>query len=82
MRNHIMITEFILLGISDYAEVQVLILIFLFITYVINVTGNLTIIILTLIDCHLNTPIYYFLWNFSFLEIAFTSVSILRFLGV
>ena len=76
MRNHTMITEFILLGISDDPQVQVVIFIFLFMAYVLSVTGNLTIIILTLIDHHLKTPMYYFLQNFSFLEITFTSVSI------
>ncbi|XP_045869546.1 olfactory receptor 6C3-like [Meles meles] len=80
MRNHTMITEFILLGISDDPQLQVVIFIFLFMAYVLSVTGNLTIIILTLIDCHLKTPMYYFLQNFS-LEITFTSVSIPRFLG-
>lgn len=81
MRNHAMLTEFILLGISDNPELQVVIFIFLFLAYVLSVAGNLTIIILTLTDCHLKTPMYYFLRNFSFLEITFTSVSIPRFLG-
>ncbi|KAM5173370.1 olfactory receptor 6C3-like [Callospermophilus lateralis] len=81
MRNHTMIKEFVLLGISDNPELQVVIFIFLFITYLLSITGNLTIIILTLLDSHLKTPMYFFLRNFSFLEIAFTSVSIPRFLG-
>ncbi|XP_077908517.1 olfactory receptor 6C3-like [Ictidomys tridecemlineatus] len=81
MRNHTRIKEFVLLGISDNPELQVIIFIFLFITYLLSITGNLTIIILTLLDSHLKTPMYFFLRNFSFLEIAFTSVSIPRFLG-
>ncbi|KAB0372950.1 hypothetical protein FD755_015703 [Muntiacus reevesi] len=81
MRNHTILTEFVLLGISDNPELQVVIFIFLFLAYVLSVAGNLTIIILTLTDCHLKTLMYYFLQNFSFLEITFTSVSIPRFLG-
>ncbi|XP_027777984.2 olfactory receptor 6C3-like [Marmota flaviventris] len=81
MRNHTMIKEFILLGISDNPELQVIMFIFLFITYLLSITGNLTIIILTLLDSHLKTPMYFFFRNFSFLEIPFTSVSIPRFLG-
>ncbi|XP_046540433.1 olfactory receptor 6C3-like [Equus quagga] len=81
MRNHTMITEFVILGISDNPELQIVIFTVLFMAYVLSVTGNLTIIILTLIDCRLKTPMYYFLRNFSFLEITFTSVSIPRFLG-
>ncbi|NP_001377876.1 olfactory receptor 6C3-like [Equus przewalskii] len=81
MRNHTMITEFVLLGISDNPELQVVIFTVLFMAYVLSVTGNLTITILTWIDCRLKTPMYYFLRNFSFLEITFTGVSIPRFLG-
>ncbi|XP_032746630.1 olfactory receptor 6C3-like [Rattus rattus] len=81
MRNHTVITEFVLLGISDTPEHQLVIFIFLLITYVLSVTGNVTIITLTLLDSCLKTPMYFFLQNFSFLEITFTSVSIPRFLG-
>ncbi|XP_006998819.1 olfactory receptor 6C3-like [Peromyscus maniculatus bairdii] len=81
MRNHSMITEFVLLGISDTPELQVVIFIFLFIAYILSVCGNLSIITLTLLDSQLKTPMYFFLQNFSFLEIMFTSVSIPRFLG-
>lgn len=79
--NHTVITEFVLLGLSDDPDLQVVILLFLFVTYVSSVTGNLTIITLTLVDPHLQTPMYFFLRNFSFLEISFTTVCIPRFLG-
>ncbi|XP_059101574.1 olfactory receptor 6C3-like [Peromyscus eremicus] len=81
MRNYSMITEFVLLGISDSPELQVVIFIFLFIAYILSVCGNLSIITLTLLHAQLKTPMYFFLQNFSFLEIMFTSVSIPRFLG-
>ncbi|KAB0372951.1 hypothetical protein FD755_015704 [Muntiacus reevesi] len=57
MRNYTEITEFILLGLSDDPQLQVVIFIFLLITYMLSITGNLTIIILTLLDIHLQTPI-------------------------
>lgn len=79
--NHTVITEFVLLGLSDDPDLQVVILLFLFVTYVSGVTGNLTIITLTLVDPHLQTPMYFFLRNFSFLEISFTTACIPRFLG-
>ncbi|XP_052021904.1 olfactory receptor 6C3-like [Apodemus sylvaticus] len=81
MRNHTVITEFVLLGISDAPELQLVLFIFLLITYILSVAGNVTIIILTLLDSRLKTPMYFFLQNFSFLEITFTSVSIPRLLG-
>nr|XP_003405549.1 olfactory receptor 6C1-like [Loxodonta africana] len=81
MRNHTAITEFVLLGMSDDPKLQIVIFVFLFITYMLSITGNLTIITLTLLDSHLQTPMYFFLRNFSLLEVSFTTVSIPRFLG-
>ncbi|KAM6214263.1 olfactory receptor 6C76 [Rhynchocyon petersi] len=80
MKNRTSVTEFILLGLTDNPELQVVIFFFLFITYILSVAGNLTIIILTLLDSHLKTPMYFFLRNFSFLEISFTSVCNPRFM--
>ncbi|XP_073070283.1 olfactory receptor 6C76 isoform X2 [Manis javanica] len=80
MRNRTSVTDFILLGLTNNPEVQVVIFLFLFLTYVLSVTGNLTIIVLTLLDSHLKTPMYFFLRNFSLLEISFTSVCNPRFL--
>ena len=79
--NHTVIIDFVLLGLSDDPDLQIVIFLFLFITYVLSVTGNLTIITLTWVDFHLQTPMYFFLRNFSFLEISFTTVCIPRFLG-
>ncbi|XP_043734999.1 olfactory receptor 6C1-like [Cervus elaphus] len=47
----------------------------------LSITGNLTIITLTLLDAHLQTPMYFFLRNFSLLEVLFTTVSIPKFLA-
>ncbi|KAL6033437.1 hypothetical protein STEG23_033097 [Scotinomys teguina] len=48
--------------------------------YLLSITGNLIIILLTLLDSHLKTPMYFFLQKFSFLEISLTSTCIPRFL--
>ncbi|KAM5254472.1 olfactory receptor 6C2-like [Hipposideros larvatus] len=80
MRNHTPITTFILLGLTEDPQLQILLFIFLFLTYVLSVTGNLIIITLTLVNSHLKTPMYFFLRNFSILEILFTTVCIPRFL--
>ncbi|KAM9672006.1 olfactory receptor 6C2-like [Trichechus inunguis] len=79
MKNHT-ITTFILLGLTDDPQLQIPIFIFLFLTYILSITGNLTIISLTLADSHLKTPMYFFLQNFALLEIAFTSACIPRYL--
>ncbi|XP_006859640.1 PREDICTED: olfactory receptor 6C2-like [Chrysochloris asiatica] len=80
MRNHTTLTTFILLGLTEDPQLQILIFVFLLITYMLSIIGNLTIIFLTLVDSHLKTAMYFFLRNFSFLEISFTSACIPRFL--
>lgn len=79
MRNHT-VTTFVLLGLTDNPHLKTAVFIFLFLTYMLSVTGNLTIISLTFIDSHLKTAMYFFLQNFSFLEISFTSACIPKYL--
>ena len=80
MRNHTSVFSFILQGLTDNLQMQILTFIFLLITYMLNIIGNLVIITLILVDSHLKTAMYFFLQNFSFLEISFTSACIPRFL--
>ncbi|XP_046496969.1 olfactory receptor 6C68-like [Equus quagga] len=80
MRNYTALTAFILQGLTEDPQLQVFLFLFLCITYIFSVTGNLTIITLTLADPHLKTPMYYFLQNFSILEVSFTTFCIPRFL--
>ncbi|XP_040840098.1 olfactory receptor 6C74 [Ochotona curzoniae] len=80
MKNHTAVTTFILLGITNDPQLQVVIFLLLLFTYLLSVTGNLTIITLSLLDSHLKTPMYFFLRNFSVLEISFTTVCIPKFL--
>ncbi|XP_069442536.1 olfactory receptor 6C2-like [Ovis canadensis] len=80
MKNQTSITTFILLGLTDDIRLKILLFIFLFLSYTVSISGNLSIITLTLIDSHLKTPMYLFLQNFSFLEISFTTACVPRFL--
>ncbi|XP_037702820.1 olfactory receptor 6C2-like [Choloepus didactylus] len=79
MRNKT-VTTFILLGLTDDPQLQVPLFIFIFLTYMLSVNGNLTIITLTFLDSNLKTPMYFFLQNFSSLEISFTSSCIPKYL--
>lgn len=80
MKNHTGIMAFILLGLTEDPQLKVLVFIFSFLTYILSRTAHLTIIILTLMDSHLKTSIYFFLQNLSLLGISFTTVCIPRFL--
>ncbi|KAM9672003.1 olfactory receptor 6C2-like [Trichechus inunguis] len=79
MRNRT-VTTFILLGLTDDPQLQVLVFVFLFFTYMLSGTGNLTIIMLIFLDSHLKTVMDFFLQHISFLEISFTSACIPRYL--
>ncbi|XP_032636549.1 olfactory receptor 6C75-like [Chelonoidis abingdonii] len=76
MENQTAVTEFILLGFTDIRWLQILLFVLLLITYVLTLAGNILIISITLVSQRLQTPMYFFLRNFSLLEIGFTSASI------
>ncbi|XP_006884004.1 PREDICTED: olfactory receptor 6C76-like [Elephantulus edwardii] len=80
MKNHTIVTTFILLGLTDDPNWQIVTFLSLFLAYLLSVTGNMTIILLTFLDSSLKTPMYHFLRNFSFLEISLTSACIPRYL--
>ncbi|KAM8971077.1 olfactory receptor 10AG1-like [Sarcophilus harrisii] len=75
------VKEFILLGFSDLSNYQgILFGIFLY-TYINILFGNSLIIVITKSDAKLQTPMYFFLRNFAFLEICYTSVTLPRMLS-
>ncbi|KAM5287960.1 olfactory receptor 6C74-like [Ctenodactylus gundi] len=76
MGNHTRVILFILAGLTDDPQLKVVSFVFLLLTYLLSITGNLIIIALTLVDVHLKTPMYFFLRNFSFLEISYTTTCI------
>nr|XP_025843556.1 olfactory receptor 6C74-like [Vulpes vulpes] len=76
MGNHTQGIVFILAGLTDDPQLKVVLFVFLLLTYLLSISGNLTIITLTLVDTHLKTPMYFFLRNFSFLEISYTTTCI------
>ncbi|KAM4882767.1 olfactory receptor 6C6-like [Thomomys bottae] len=80
MKNKSEEIVFILLGLTDDPQLQIVVFLFLLVNYVLGLVGNFVVILLTLLDPRLKTPMYYFLRNFSFLEISVTTVGIPRFL--
>ncbi|XP_036621060.1 olfactory receptor 10AG1-like [Trichosurus vulpecula] len=74
------VVEFILLGFSDLPKLQGLLFGIFLVVYMSILIGNGLIIIITKTDRTLQTPMYFFLGNFSFLEICYTSVTLPRLL--
>ncbi|XP_032020642.2 olfactory receptor 13D1 [Hylobates moloch] len=74
--NYSAMTEFFLVGLSQYPELQLFLFLLCLIMYVIILLGNSLLIIITILDSRLHTPILFFLGNLSFLDISYTSSSI------
>ncbi|XP_006277340.1 olfactory receptor 10A7-like [Alligator mississippiensis] len=71
--NSTTVTEFILVGLSDLPELEVLLFCMFFLIYIITLMGNVLIIMVT-VNPSLCTPMYFFLRVLSFLDICTTSV--------
>ncbi|XP_037377445.1 olfactory receptor 5L1-like [Talpa occidentalis] len=72
--NCTVVTEFILLGLSDAPELRVFLsLLFLFI-YGCTVFGNLGMIALIRVSSRLHTPMYFFLSHLSFVDFCYSTI--------
>ncbi|XP_074087900.1 olfactory receptor 10AG1-like [Macrotis lagotis] len=78
--NRTIVVEFILLGFSEQPKLQGFLFGTFLVIYLSILIGNGLIIVITKIDPALQTPMYFFLANFSFLEICYTSVTLPRML--
>uniref|UniRef100_A0A4X2JQB2 Olfactory receptor n=1 Tax=Vombatus ursinus TaxID=29139 RepID=A0A4X2JQB2_VOMUR len=78
--NISLIMEFMLLGFSDLPNLQGFLFGLFLIIYTGILIGNGLIIVITKVEPVLQTPMYFFLRNFSFLEICYTSVILPRIL--
>ena len=67
------VTEFILAGLTDQPELQIP-LFFLFLCfYTVTIVGNLGLITLIGLNSHLHIPMYFFLFNLSFIDFSFST---------
>uniref|UniRef100_A0A8C6QY66 Olfactory receptor n=2 Tax=Nannospalax galili TaxID=1026970 RepID=A0A8C6QY66_NANGA len=74
LANDSFVTEFILLGLTNKPELQTPLFLLFLVVYVITALGNLTLIILIVLNSHLHTPMYFFLLNLSIIDFCFSSV--------
>nr|XP_035110423.1 olfactory receptor 6V1-like [Callithrix jacchus] len=80
MGNYSIVREFELLGFSHLHEIQVLLFAVILLIYVLMLLSNLAIISLTFLDFYLHSPTYFFLCNFSLMEMLVTSTVVPRIL--
>ena len=68
-----MVTEFILVGITDCPELQAPLFGLFLIIYLITLVGNLGMIILTMVDSRLQTPMYFFLRHLATTDLGYST---------
>ncbi|KAM6216323.1 olfactory receptor 8S1-like [Rhynchocyon petersi] len=73
--NHTTITEFILLGLSNDSKIQALLFVLFLGIYLLTVMGNLMLLLVIKMDCHLHSPMYFFLSHLS-IDLCFSSVTV------
>uniref|UniRef100_F7E0K9 Olfactory receptor n=1 Tax=Monodelphis domestica TaxID=13616 RepID=F7E0K9_MONDO len=69
----IQMTEFILVGLTDKSELQAPLFLLFLLIYTVTVVGNLGMIILTKIDSHLQTPMYFFLRHLALTDLGYST---------
>ncbi|XP_032007673.1 olfactory receptor 5M10-like [Hylobates moloch] len=71
--NHTIVTEFILLGLTDDPVLEKILSGVFLAIYLITLAGNLCMILLIGTNSHLQTPMYFFLDHLSFVDICYSS---------
>uniref|UniRef100_A0A8C3W010 Olfactory receptor n=1 Tax=Catagonus wagneri TaxID=51154 RepID=A0A8C3W010_9CETA len=74
--NNTSLEGFILVGVSDHPQLEMIFFVVILFLYLLTLVGNLTIILLSSLDARLHTPMYFFLSNLSSLDLAFTTSSV------
>ncbi|XP_054419776.1 olfactory receptor 1030-like [Pteronotus mesoamericanus] len=72
-KNYTGVTEFILLGLTDRAELQPVLFVVFLAVYLTTVVGNVSMILLIRSDSRLYTPMYFFLSHLSFLDLCYAT---------
>ncbi|NXK85300.1 OR1L1 protein, partial [Amazona guildingii] len=74
--NQSIVTEFILQGLSSQPRTQTVLFIVFLLFYLLTIVGNVMVIAVIRADCQLQSPMYLFLANLSFLDICYVSSNI------
>nr|XP_004650528.2 olfactory receptor 12-like [Jaculus jaculus] len=73
-RNYSGVTEFILLGFRTPPQLQALLFLLFLMIYMVTVVGNVSMIVVIKMDSKLQTPMYFFLRNLSYLDLCYSTV--------
>ncbi|XP_010592974.3 olfactory receptor 14C36-like [Loxodonta africana] len=76
MLNSSVMMEYLLVGFSDVWELRVLHALSFSLIYLVTLTGNFLIVIVTTVNKSLHSPMYFFLRNLSVLDVCYISVTV------
>ncbi|CAO2642765.1 Olfactory receptor 10 [Lemmus lemmus] len=74
--NDSLVGSFILVGFSDWPQLELILFVFISIFYSLTLFGNTAIIALSRMDVRLHTPMYFFLSHLSFLDLCYTTSTV------
>ncbi|XP_032751286.1 olfactory receptor 5AN1-like [Rattus rattus] len=80
-KNITEITQFILLGFSDFHQITALLFVIFLTLYITALTWNLSLIVLIRMDSYLHTPMYFFLSNLSFIDLCYITSTVPKMLS-
>ena len=72
--NHSEVTDFILVGFRVRPELHILLFLLFLLVYAMILLGNVGMMVIIMTDPQLNTPMYFFLGNLSFVDLFYSSV--------
>ncbi|KAM5226360.1 olfactory receptor 8B12-like [Hipposideros larvatus] len=67
------VTEFVLAGLTDQPGLQIPLFFLFLVFYLLTVVGNLGLITLIGLNSHLHIPMYFFLFNLSFIDFSYST---------
>ncbi|XP_059587620.1 olfactory receptor 5A2-like [Alligator mississippiensis] len=76
MKNKTSVNYFVLLGISNNPYAQVFLFLVFLVIYLQTLLGNVMIMLAIRNEPHLQTPMYFFLFHLSFLDLCYSSVTV------
>ncbi|XP_070372864.1 olfactory receptor 12D3-like [Equus asinus] len=76
MENITTVNEFLLLELTSIQELQPIVFVTFLILYMIDLFGNVSILVIVISEPRLHSPMYFFLGNLSLLDICYSSVTL------
>ncbi|KAM4038481.1 olfactory receptor 5AR1-like [Anomaloglossus baeobatrachus] len=73
MKNETLVKEFVLSGLTSNPDLQLPLFLLCLLVYMVTLLGNLMIVVLIRMSPGLQTPMYFFLMNLSFIDILYST---------